>query len=96
MPFDPDRVLALRRLSDAVFKRPVRLGDTIHVEGEVRELRDLTEGAGLVTLVWRVLNQDGRSSAARCVEVLWRRDAAAPAVPDPFVPTEDGFVPIPL
>ena len=35
VPFDPDRVLALRRVADAVFKRPVRLGDTISVRGSV-------------------------------------------------------------
>ena len=34
--FDPRRVLALRRISDAVFKRPVKLGDSIH------DLRDRT------------------------------------------------------
>src|ERR671927_1519986 len=33
VPFDPERVVALRRVGDAVFKAPVRLGDTIHVEG---------------------------------------------------------------
>jgi acyl dehydratase len=36
--FDPDEVIALRGVRDAVFKRPVRIGDTIRVEtrpGEV-------------------------------------------------------------
>ena len=28
VPFDPGRVIALRRVADATFKRPVRLGDT--------------------------------------------------------------------
>ena len=30
--FDPEEVLALRRVRDVVFKRPVKLGDTIRVE----------------------------------------------------------------
>ena len=34
MPFDPDRVVALRKVGDAVFKQPVLIGDTVHVEGE--------------------------------------------------------------
>ena len=34
MPFDPERIVALRRVGDAVFKQPVRIGDTLHVEGE--------------------------------------------------------------
>ncbi|HEV3001065.1 MAG TPA: MaoC/PaaZ C-terminal domain-containing protein [Solirubrobacteraceae bacterium] len=93
VPFDPDRLLALRR-ADATFKRPVRLGDTIRVEGSVLSLREAGDEAGLVELGWRVLNQDGRIVCRARVEVLWKRDA--PALADPFEPTADGFVPIPL
>jgi len=32
---DPDRIAALRRIEDVVFKRPVRIGDTIRVEAKV-------------------------------------------------------------
>ena len=35
MPFDPERIVALRRVGDAVFKQPVMIGDTVHVEVEV-------------------------------------------------------------
>jgi acyl dehydratase len=38
VPFDPGRVMALRRVSDATFKRPVRFGDTLHVEGRIADL----------------------------------------------------------
>ena len=38
MAFDPEHVMALRGVRDVVFKRPVRLGDTIHVRGKVAEL----------------------------------------------------------
>lgn len=93
VPFDPERVLALRR-ADATFKRPVRLGDTIHVEGSVVELSEVSDEAGLVTLGWRVLNQDGQAACRARVEVLWKRDA--PRLADPYEPTADGFVPIPL
>ncbi len=51
---DPDRIAALRRLEDVVFKRPVRIGDTIHVE--VKLLRP-DEGRGLEAYEWRILNQ---------------------------------------
>ena len=94
VPFDPDRVVALRRVGDAVFKRPVRLGDTIHVAGSVADLRDLDDATGLVTWAWKVLNQDGQAVCRARVEVLWRRNAAP--LEDPFTPTADGFVPIPL
>src|SRR4051795_10991762 len=35
LDFDPERVIALRRVRDAVFKRPVSFGDTIHVAARV-------------------------------------------------------------
>src|SRR5438132_1628062 len=38
VPFDPRRVIALRRLGDVTFKRPVRVNDTIHVEGRIARL----------------------------------------------------------
>jgi 3-hydroxybutyryl-CoA dehydratase len=94
VPFDPDRVIALRRVADATFKRPVRLGDTIHVAGTVAEVRDADEQAGLVTLAWKVLNQHGQAVCRAKVEVLWRRDAAR--LEAPFAPDAAGFVPIPL
>ena len=92
--FDPERVLALRRISDAVFKRPVKLGDSIHVEGSILALSPVSDEAGLVTLGWRILNQHGQTVCRAKVEALWKRDAP---LPDPVVPVaDDGFVPIPL
>jgi acyl dehydratase len=93
VPFDPGRVVALRRVADATFKRPVRFGDTLHVEGRVAELAPGAEDAGLVTLAWAILNQDGRAVCRARVEVLWRRDGDAEPMP---LPVTTGFVPIPL
>lgn len=81
VPFDPDRVVALRRVQDVVFKRPVRLGETIHVEGRIAELRDLTPDAGLVTWAWSVVGSRGRTACRARVDVLWRAEQAG-AVPD--------------
>lgn len=77
--FDPERVVALRRIGDAVFKQPVRIGDTVHVEGEVARTRGLDDEHGLVELRWKVLNQDGRLVLRTTVEVVWRRDTTPPA-----------------
>jgi 3-hydroxybutyryl-CoA dehydratase len=83
MPFDPERVVALRRVRDVVFKQPARIGDTIRVEGEVAERRELDEGHGLVTCRWRILNQGGKLVAIATVEVVWRREhAQAPVESD--------------
>src|SRR3954463_11368771 len=40
IPFDPERGVALRAVRDAVFKRPVSLGDTIHAVGRVDRLSE--------------------------------------------------------
>ncbi len=85
VPLDPDRALALRRVSDAVFKKPVRFGDTIHVEGRLESVREVSEEAGLASWRWRVLNQGSETVVQADVEVLWRRGAvgaSASGAPD--------------
>ena len=90
VPFDPERVVALRRVSEVVFKRPVRLGDTITVSGEVIHVRELDASSGLVTFAWRVLNQDDALVCRAKVEVIWSRDASSE---DSFLVTNaDGSV----
>ena len=92
VPFDPERVLALRKVADATFKRPVRFGDTLRVEGRVAEVARVSDEAGLVTFAWTVVNQDDRAVCRAKVEVLWRADAVAAEAAEPA----SSFVPIPL
>jgi acyl dehydratase len=73
LPLDPDRVLALRRVREAVFKRPARLGDTVHVEGRIDAVKPLDATTGVVATGWRVRRQDGATVARVEVDVLWRR-----------------------
>ncbi|HET8755672.1 MAG TPA: MaoC/PaaZ C-terminal domain-containing protein [Solirubrobacteraceae bacterium] len=104
VPFDPGRVVALRQVSQATFKRPVRFGDTVHVEGRIAELGPASDDAGIVTFAWNVVNQDEKIVCRARVDVLWRRDGAVD--PDdllndnPEAPGVEndgrGFVPIPL
>ena len=96
VPFDPERVVALRRVGDVVFKRPVKLGDTLRVTGKVLETSTLSSSteAGLVSFSWSVVNQDDRVVTRAKVEVLWRRDDAADENEDAYA--VNGFVPIPL
>ena len=77
MPFDPERVVALRGLDSVTFKRPVRIGDTIRVRSRVEAMKPLEAEHALVTLAWRVLNQDGQTVARAKVEAIWRVEHAA-------------------
>jgi 3-hydroxybutyryl-CoA dehydratase len=101
MPFDPDRVVALRGVRDVTFKAPVRPGDTIRVECELTDLRELDPEHGLVSLRWRVLGAEGKMAARATVEAIWRRGDAPPAAVDGEAASDDEEasdkpVPIPL
>jgi 3-hydroxybutyryl-CoA dehydratase len=95
LALDPERVLALRRVADAVFKRPVRLGDTIRVRGAVQACTPVSDEAGLVTLRFQIVNQYDQTVVRARVEVVWRRETSA-VVPDADSVPDNGFVPIPL
>jgi acyl dehydratase len=96
VPFDPDRVLALRAVRDAVFKRPVRFGDTLHVQGRIAALAGVSDEAGLVTFAWSVVNQDERAVCRAKVDLLWRTQGVAEADRYQDEYATAGFVPIPL
>jgi 3-hydroxybutyryl-CoA dehydratase len=83
MAFEPERVVALRRVGDAVFKQPVKIGDTIHVEGEVTSKSELDAEHGLVETRWRVMNQRGKLVLRVTVELVWKRSRTMPPVEEP-------------
>ncbi len=74
VPFDPERVVALRSVRDMVFKRPVRLGESVRVEGKVRTIRPLEADVGLVEVGLRVLRGDDQLALRAVLEVVWRRE----------------------
>lgn len=76
LQLDPGWVLALRRIADVVFARPVRIGDTIRVEGRVAALSPRGEGTGAVTLRLDVRNQHGQIACRANLEMLWVRESA--------------------
>jgi 3-hydroxybutyryl-CoA dehydratase len=79
VPLDPRHVLALRGFERVAFKRPVRIGDTIHVEGELDSKQELDAVSGLAVFSWKLVNQRAETVALARVKVVWRR-AAQPAV----------------
>lgn len=76
VPLDPAKVVALRRIADATFKAPVRIGDTIAVEARILGLKPIDESVGLVRSGWTIRNQHGRTVARLTVETLWRTSSA--------------------
>jgi 3-hydroxybutyryl-CoA dehydratase len=72
LPLDPERVVALRRVGDAVFKQPVKIGDTLRVEGEISRTRALDPEQGLVEALIRIVNQHDRLAVRASVELVWR------------------------
>jgi len=93
VPLDPERVVALRRVSDVVFKRPVRLNEAVHVAGELTALRPIDVRGGLVEFTWQIRNQDDALVARANVQVLWSREGVEAVHGGAPV---DEFVPLPL
>ncbi len=92
VPFDPRRVIALRKVRDAVFKRPVRLGDTIRVHGKLADLKPIDERAGLVAVALDVRGAGGKTVMRATVEVVWASDHVEQSVEDAF----DALTSVPL
>jgi 3-hydroxybutyryl-CoA dehydratase len=88
VPLDPSRVVALRGVSDVVFKRPVYIGDTIRVEGRVERVKPLDRETGLVDLNWKILNQSGDVVIRASLTVIWRR-TEPPEEPEPAAEPEE-------
>lgn len=77
VPIDPVRLIALRSLRDVKFKQPVQIGDTIHVEVGIGVCTPVSDIAGLVELLARVLNDRGQLAVRMKMDVLWQRTPAA-------------------
>ena len=67
-------VVALRRLRNVTFKRPVFFGDTIRVEGTLAKLTPMGDEVGMVTGDWRILNQDDQLVCKLEIEALWSNE----------------------
>ena len=72
LDLDPERVVALRRVRDAVFKRPVKIGDVIRVEAETSASQPVDAEHELVDTRLRVVNQDDQLVLRASVELLCR------------------------
>jgi acyl dehydratase len=73
MDWNPERVIALRSVRNAVFKAPVKIGDEVRVASSVSARRPIDDETELVECRWRVLNQDDRLVVLATVELVCRR-----------------------
>ena len=85
VPLDPERIVALRRFEEVVFKRPVLIGDTIHVDVK---LARPDEGRGLEAYEWRVLNQRDELVIRAKVEAVVRGEADPEGESEPEAESE--------
>ena len=72
LDLDPGRVVALRRVRDAVFKRPVKIGDVIRAEDRTIGTRRVDDEQKLVDVRLRIVNQDDRLVLSATLELLCR------------------------
>lgn len=57
VPMDDLNAVALRKLRDVVFKKPVLLGDTIQVRGQIEGVSPAGAGRQITSVRWTVVNQ---------------------------------------
>lgn len=72
LELDPARVVALRRVRDAVFKRPVKIGDVIRADTETVGTQRVDGEHELVDTRLRIVNQDDELVLRANVELLCR------------------------
>jgi 3-hydroxybutyryl-CoA dehydratase len=77
VPFDPERIVALRGFEKVSFKRPTRIGDTIRVQVKVAGKKQLDDEHGLVTFQWKIVNQEGKTACQLKVDALWKIGAGS-------------------
>lgn len=71
----PEYAVAFRRMSDVVFTRPVKIGDTIRAKVRVNGLTVIDDKTGIVGLTIHALNQEDRIVCRARLEAQWRRNA---------------------
>lgn len=76
VPADPEKVEALYGIDRLRFLRPVFIGDTVHIEMEVVDKQERTDGSGVVDFKQTVVNQNGEAVIANIYRLLMRKRPA--------------------
>jgi acyl dehydratase len=70
-----DKILAFYGMDRVRFVKPVFIGDTIHLEGEILGLEDKDDRRGILTLQQEIKNQRGETCVALQKRLLVKRRA---------------------
>ena len=73
LPLDPDLFIALRRVTEVTFKRPVLAGGTIHVVATVDKLLVDEDWYGVARLRLGVRGERDELLAGCALDIVWRR-----------------------
>jgi len=69
----PKFVIAAGKLDKARFVRPIKIGDTIHLESEVTQVMEIDGERGLITARHRIINQQGKDVLTFTTKTVARR-----------------------
>lgn len=74
--FEPGIVVAFYGMDKVRFTNPTFIGDTIHLDAKVIDLKDRNESQGLVTVLQEVKKQTGETVVAFDMKILMNKRAA--------------------
>jgi acyl dehydratase len=74
VPADSPTIIANYGSERVRYPRPTLIGDTIHLEIEVKEKKERDASSGVVTFRWDVVNQNGETVCASDLQVLVARE----------------------
>lgn len=73
VPARPEAIIANYGTDRVRYPQPTFIGDTLHLEIEVVELRERDHETGIATFRWDMVNQDGHTVMASRLIVLVKR-----------------------
>jgi 3-hydroxybutyryl-CoA dehydratase len=73
VPPEAEAIIANYGTDRVRYPRPTFIGDTLHLDVEVVELRERDADTGVATFRWDMVNQDGHTVMASLLKVLLKR-----------------------
>jgi len=77
VPPEAEAIIANYGTDRVRYPRPTFIGDTLHLEVEVVELRERDADTGVATFRWDMVNQDGHTVMGSLLKVLLKRSPSA-------------------